>query len=63
MAKQDRPQHQRFVTGGAAALQIQKYHTTIHGGEYTNIIADHVVLNGNIRAVHEETYMARYFPP
>ena len=30
----------------------------IHGGEYTNIIADHVVLNGNIRAVHEETYMA-----
>ena len=30
-AKQDRPQHQRFVTGGAAALQIQKYHTTIHG--------------------------------
>ena len=31
---------------------------TIHGGEYTNIIADHVVLNGNIRAVHEETYMA-----
>lgn len=30
---------------------------TIHGGEYTNIIADHVVLNGNIRAVHEETYM------
>ena len=29
-----------------------------HGGEYTNIIADHVVLNGNIRAVHEETYMA-----
>ena len=31
---------------------------TIHGGEYTNIIADHVVSNGNIRAVHEETYMA-----
>ena len=31
---------------------------TIHGGEYTNIIADHVVLNGNIRAVHEKTYMA-----
>lgn len=31
---------------------------TIHGGEYTNIIADHVVLNGNIRAVHEETYAA-----
>lgn len=31
---------------------------TIHGGEYTNIIAEHVVLNGNIRAVHEETYMA-----
>ena len=31
---------------------------TIHGGEYTNIIADHVVLNGNIRAVHEETYIA-----
>ena len=31
---------------------------TIHGGEYTNIIVDHVVLNGNIRAVHEETYMA-----
>ena len=31
---------------------------TIHGGEYTNIIADHVVLNGNIRAVHAETYMA-----
>ena len=31
---------------------------TIHGGEYTNIIADHVVLNGNIRAVYEETYMA-----
>lgn len=31
---------------------------TIHGGEYTNIIADHVVLNGNIRAVHEETYTA-----
>ena len=30
---------------------------TIQGGEYTNIIADHVVLNGNIRAVHEETYM------
>lgn len=29
---------------------------TIHGGEYTNIIADHVVLNGNIRAVHETTY-------
>ena len=26
---------------------------TIHGGEYTNIIADHVVLNGNIRADHE----------
>lgn len=24
--------------------------------EYTNIIADHVVLNGNIRAVHETTY-------
>ena len=31
---------------------------TIHGGEYTNIIADHVVLNGNIRAVHEKTYIA-----
>ena len=29
---------------------------TIHGAEYTNIIADHVVLNGNIRAVHETTY-------
>lgn len=29
---------------------------TIHGGEYTNIIADHVVLNGTIRAVHEKTY-------
>ena len=31
---------------------------TVHGGEYTNIVADHVVLNGNIRAVHEETYVA-----
>lgn len=30
---------------------------TVHGGEYTNIVADHVVLNGNIRAVHEETYV------
>lgn len=29
---------------------------TIHGGEYANIIADHVVLNGNIRAVKEEDY-------
>ena len=29
---------------------------TVHGGEYANIVADHVVLNGNIRAVHEQTY-------
>lgn len=29
---------------------------TIHGGEYPNIIADHVVLNVNIRAVKEEDF-------
>lgn len=28
----------------------------IHGGEYPNIIADHVVLNGNIRACYEEDF-------
>lgn len=30
---------------------------SIHGGEYANIIADHVVLNGNIRACREEDYL------
>lgn len=29
---------------------------TIHGGEYANIIADHVELNGSIRAVREEDF-------
>ena len=33
---------------------------TIHGGEYANIIADHVVLNGNIRAVKEEDFWELY---
>ena len=31
---------------------------TVQGGKYTNIIADHVVMNGNIRAAYEETYHA-----
>lgn len=31
---------------------------TMHGGEYANIIADHVVLNGNIRATREEDFYA-----
>lgn len=31
---------------------------TVQGGKYTNIIADHVVMNGNIRAAYEETYYA-----
>lgn len=31
---------------------------SIHGGEYANIIADHVVLNGNIRATREEDFYA-----
>ena len=31
---------------------------TIHGGEYTNIIADHVTVSGTIRAVHEKTFFA-----
>lgn len=30
----------------------------IHGGEYANIIADHVVLKGNIRATREEDFYA-----
>lgn len=29
---------------------------SIHGGEYANIIADHVVMKGNIRACKEEDY-------
>ena len=29
---------------------------SIHGGEYGNIIADHVVMKGNIRACREEDY-------
>lgn len=29
---------------------------TVHGGEYPNIIADHVVLTGNIRACYEEDF-------
>lgn len=29
---------------------------SIHGGEYANIIADHVVMKGNIRACREEDY-------
>lgn len=33
---------------------------TIRGGEYPNIIADHVVLNGNIRACREEDFMELY---
>ncbi|MCI6005452.1 MAG: M20 family metallopeptidase [Blautia sp.] len=33
---------------------------TIHGGEYANIIADHVVMNGNIRAVKEEDFQELY---
>lgn len=28
----------------------------VHGGEYANIIADHVVMNGNIRATREEDF-------
>lgn len=31
---------------------------TVQGGKYTNIIADHVVMNGNIRAAYEEAYHA-----
>lgn len=31
---------------------------TVQGGKYTNIIADHVVMNGNIRAAYEKTYHA-----
>ena len=30
----------------------------VHGGEYANIIADHVVLKGNIRATREEDFYA-----
>ncbi len=33
---------------------------TIHGGEYSNIISDQVVLNGNIRACREEDFMELY---
>lgn len=33
---------------------------TIHGGEYANIIADQVVMNGNIRAVKEADYQELY---
>lgn len=33
---------------------------TVHGGEYPNIIADHVVLNGNIRACREEDFHRLY---
>lgn len=56
-----------------AALVVQAFHDlnrsykgkgrclvgigTIHGGEYPNIISDHVVLRGNIRACHEEDYI------
>ncbi|MGN8630811.1 M20 metallopeptidase family protein [Blautia sp. HCP3S3_G3] len=56
----------------AASLVVQRIHElsrtyqgsapclvgigTVHGGEYANIIADHVVLNGNIRAVKEEDF-------
>lgn len=29
---------------------------SIHGGEYANIIADHVIMKGNIRACKEEDY-------
>lgn len=32
----------------------------IHGGEYPNIIADHVVINANIRAVKEEDFYELY---
>lgn len=31
---------------------------TMHGGEYANIIADSVVMNGNIRATREEDFLA-----
>lgn len=30
---------------------------SIHGGDYSNIIADHVVMRGNIRACREEDYL------
>lgn len=56
-----------------AALVVQAFHDlnrsykgkghclvgigTIHGGEYPNIISDHVVLRGNIRACYEEDYI------
>lgn len=33
---------------------------TVHGGEYPNIITDHVVLNGNIRACREEDFRELY---
>lgn len=29
---------------------------SVHGGEYANIIADHVILNGNIRACRDEDF-------
>ena len=46
------------VHQGQASSMINSMQIHVHGGEYTNIVADHVVLNGNIRAVHEETYVA-----
>lgn len=33
---------------------------TVHGGEYPNIIADYVKLNGNIRACREEDFYGLY---
>ena len=46
---------------GREHLDVGKYILgigTVQGGKYTNIIADHVVMNGNIRAAYEETYHA-----
>ena len=58
----------------AASLVVQAFHDlnesyqgkgpclvgigTVHGGEYSNIIADLVTLKGNIRAAYEEDYNA-----
>lgn len=45
--------NQSYVGKGPCLVGIG----TIHGGEYPNIIADHVMLRGNIRACHEEDYL------
>lgn len=44
--------NQKYKGSGKALIGIG----SIHGGEYANIIADHVVMKGNIRACKEEDY-------